>query len=161
MGGTFLVSAVSALASAAGVVAGILFLVIWLVFYVLSCVGLYGMAVNRRMDYPWLAWIPIVRYYLLGELVSEKAYFIKWRLPYPQVILPLLFCLAVVTAGIPIVGNVLLVLFVFYYDCVMYRLYRLYAGSHAPFDLLLSMVFPLLFMLFVFLWRNRKWNEYL
>ena len=75
MGGTFLVSAVSALASAAGVMAGILFLVIWLVFYVLSCVGLYGMAVNRRMDYPWLAWIPIVRYYLLGELVSEKAYF--------------------------------------------------------------------------------------
>lgn len=48
---------------------GIIFVL--LAFYVLKSKGLSTMAELQGLDKPWLAWIPIVNFYLIGELVSD------------------------------------------------------------------------------------------
>lgn len=50
--------------------------------YVLSSMALYAMAKRRGLDYPWMAWIPVVNCWLLGSLSDQYQYLVKRRHTY-------------------------------------------------------------------------------
>lgn len=52
-------------------------MVIGLVAYVLMAVGLYTIAKRRGIRNPWLAWIPVANYWLLGCISDQYQYVAK------------------------------------------------------------------------------------
>lgn len=71
------------------VVFGIIFIIAILIAYVMMSIGLYGAAQKRNIPYPWMAWVPIVRYYLLGLLLKNELIVTPTlKIPFFQYILP-------------------------------------------------------------------------
>ena len=54
-----------------------------IVMYVFSALGLYTMAGNRGIEYKWIAWIPVVQLWLLGDLIDNK----MWGFEYTNAVL--------------------------------------------------------------------------
>lgn len=49
-------------------------MVISAVMYVLKSIGLYSVAKRRRIKHPWLAWIPLGDYWILGSIADQYRY---------------------------------------------------------------------------------------
>jgi hypothetical protein len=59
-----------------GLLIGTLFLIILLAVYIYNSLTLYKIAQKLNVDKPWLAWIPIVKIYLILVLGDMSPYFI-------------------------------------------------------------------------------------
>ncbi|MDD2414976.1 MAG: hypothetical protein PHI94_07400 [Eubacteriaceae bacterium] len=127
--------------------------------YILSSFGYYTMAQKRKIDYPWLCWIPLVRMYILGELISERIHFIKWTIPYVQVLLPSFVACTLLFGWIPVLGGLVCCVTIFLYLSAFYRLYQCYTSKHAVLFWILSVVIPVMFCIFPFILRKNKWRD--
>ncbi len=47
--------------------------------YVLTALALYTIAKRRGVQYPWMAWVPVVNCWLLGSLSDQYQYLVKRR----------------------------------------------------------------------------------
>jgi len=138
-------------------------LVIGLVCYVFNALGLYTMAKNRNLDNPWLAWIPLASNYLMGELINDDVSISTWHIPYAKLFLPLmglaLTVVMMILGFIPYLGafiGILLSLALsFYYYAAQFWLYSIYDKDHRVLYLVLSIIFPFLGPIFIFIIRNR------
>ena len=54
-----------------GLVRFVVLSVLTLLAYVLSSVSLYKIGVNNNVKYPWLAFVPIAHYYIIGSICEE------------------------------------------------------------------------------------------
>lgn len=52
------------------VIWNLLYYVLKLIAFLVTALGLHRLAVKRKMPYPWIAWIPVVRYHLLGQMIG-------------------------------------------------------------------------------------------
>ncbi|WP_296556960.1 DUF4190 domain-containing protein [uncultured Acetobacterium sp.] len=138
-------------------------LVIGLICYIFNSLGLYTMAKNRNIDNPWLAWIPLANRYLMGELINDDVSISSWHIPYAKLFLPLmglaLTAVMVILGFIPYLGAFIgillsLALSVYYY-AAQFWLYSIYDKDHRVLYLVLSIIFPFLGPIFVFIIRNR------
>jgi hypothetical protein len=74
-----------------GVIAGLLvaflflFLIIVLVLYILHGIGLMKIAKKLNVSHAWMAWVPVLNFYLLGKVAFNNI--------YVQLALPILFIL--------------------------------------------------------------------
>lgn len=150
----------AALVASLGIVAVIIAAAVPLALYCLSSYGLYVMAQNRGIEYPWLAWIPIVKLYILGELLDEKVCFGAQALPYAQVVLPIVSVFGTVIITIPFIGWLLSLAVMVYNWAAYFRLYKLYAPDSAVLYLVLSIVLPFLLSIFPFTLRKKTAVEY-
>lgn len=50
-----------------------------IVSYVLTSLALYTIAKRRGIYHPWLAWIPVANYWLIGSLSDQYQYVVKGR----------------------------------------------------------------------------------
>jgi hypothetical protein len=138
-------------------------LVIGLICYIFNSLGLYTMAKNRNIDNPWLAWIPLANRYLMGELINDDVSISSWHIPYAKLFLPLMgLALSVVMTilgFIPYLGTFVVVLLSLalsvYYYAAQFWLYSIYDNDHRVLYLVLSIIFPFLGPIFVFIIRNR------
>ncbi|KAF5087307.1 DUF4190 domain-containing protein [Acetobacterium wieringae] len=138
-------------------------LVIGLICYVFNSLGLYTMAKNRNLDNPWLAWIPLASNYLMGELINDDVSISTWHIPYAKLFLPLmglaLTVVMTILGFIPYLGafmGILLSLALsFYYYAAQFWLYSIYDKDHRVLYLVLSIIFPFLGPIFIFIIRNR------
>lgn len=138
-------------------------LIIGLICYVFNSLGLYTMAKNRNIDNPWLAWVPLASNYLMGELINDDVSISTWHIPYAKLFLPLiglaLSIVMMILSFIPYLGafmGILLSLALsFYYYAAQFWLYSIYDKDHRVLYLVLSIIFPFLGPIFVFIIRNR------
>jgi hypothetical protein len=138
-------------------------LVVGIICYVFNSLGLYTMAKNRNLDNPWLAWIPFASSYLMGELINDDVSIGTWHIPYAKLFLPLmglaLSIVMMVLGFIPYLGafvSILLSLALsFYYYAAQFWLYSIYDKDHRVLYLVLSIIFPFLGPIFIFIVRNR------
>lgn len=78
----------------------ILVFVAWIIAYVMLSFGLYQAAQKRNMQFAWMAWVPLARYYLLGTMLrNELSVTLHTRIPYFHYILPVASALPVLVAG--------------------------------------------------------------
>ena len=141
----------------------LIFVIISLIIllYVLFSVGLQTMAQKREMDYPWLAWFPVLRFYLIGELVNEKMVLGPWTISYVQVIIPILSIVTLFSILLPWIGWIAAVLYIILSYTLAYRFCKLYNRIHASAMLFFAILFPVLLKLYPFILRKHQCNEYL
>ena len=128
---------------------------VFVALYVLNSLGIYRLAQNRELENPWLAWIPIVNLYLIGELTGNTMWGIKgskWILCLSPIVIPLI---ALTGIGV-IIAAILNCIYVVYYFMILYRLYRIYNQSNAVLFLILAIIFPFTRPIFNFVIRNNK-----
>jgi len=138
-------------------------LIIGIICYVFMAIGLYTMAKNRNLDHPWFAWIPIANSYLMGELINDDVSLSSLHIPYAKIFLPLApFALALIMGilgFIPELGMVLIVLLslalTFYQCTALFWLFSIYNKEHRVLFLVLSIIFPFMGPIFMFVIRNR------
>lgn len=117
--------------------------------YVLSALGLYTIAKNRGMENPWLAWIPIAQYYIIGAIVKELD-FGSFQIPKMELILPLGALAVAILSWIPVLGWLLWLAFAVIAIYSLYILYKKYAPNQALIYTILFFLFPI----FIFVIRN-------
>lgn len=81
-----------------------------LVCYVLGSLGLYTLATRRGIHHAWMAWVPVLRVYLLGCVSDQYRYVVKGETKATRKALLILSILVfLLTAGIFIAGICLVV----------------------------------------------------
>lgn len=142
-------------------------LILALVTYIFNAIGLYTMAKKRNFDHPWLAFIPTANNYILGGLINDQVSVGSFHIPYAKIFLTLLsFGSALIIAifgMIPYLGSVLTVLIAlalaFYYYAGLFQLFSLYDDKHRIAFLVLSIFFPFLKGIFIFVIRNKEAHD--
>ncbi len=104
-----------------------LFYLIRVIAYLVTAFALHRLSVRRRLLYPWLGWIPVIRYYLLGQLLGQKLQLTRQlhivRIGY---ILPFLAAFMVLLSG-TLAGNIAMLLTVLLSSlcyCSLFRQHR-------------------------------------
>jgi hypothetical protein len=138
----------SGAAAAVAILGGLfafVFALIGIAFYIFFALSLYKLAQKRGLEMPWLAWIPIAQFYLIGKMVKSVKIG-TFEVPSLEIVLPVG---ALIAAIIPILGTIvsiaLFVLLIFTY----LALYRQYVPENAVLYTVLSLLgipLPFLFM---------------
>lgn len=122
-----------------------------LILYLGIAISLYHIAKNNNVDNPWIAFIPIAQYYIIGSICEEYVIFgfriknLKWTLIGLEL---LQFVLAIFGSPlyIPlrIVVNILIVL-------VLHKFFYLFSPQHAVLYAVLSLFgrLPLVIIMFI------------
>ncbi len=127
-------------------------LILAIVAYVFSSIGLMTLAKNKGIENAWLAWIPVGNLYILGKIV-ETVNIGTWEIPKMELWLPLgVFGLAVFS-NIDHVGWIFSIASVVFMGFTLYKLFTKYRPSQAVLYTVLSIVLGL-FWVFVFVIRN-------
>lgn len=137
----------------------LLMVVLALVFYVLFSLGLYTMASRRSIPNPWMAWIPIAQFYMLGEVIGPV------KLGDFTADQPGLYLLGAiiglwVLSLIPVLGPIFSLANLVVAIGALYLLFSRYTTENTPllYTILAVVSFGALAAIFVFIIRN---NEYL
>lgn len=134
----------------------IAFIILALLCYIFTSLGLYTMAKNKKLDQSWLAWIPFGNSYILGMLINKTVFFLKNRISKAQLVLPIFLVVAIVGSTLPLIGFIISVLYLIYYYAALYQLYKIYSPNHAVLFLILSIVIVLAQPIIIFAIRNRN-----
>ncbi len=79
---------------------GLLAGLISLIAYILIALGLYKAALKRNMQYPWLSWIPVARYYLIGLMLNNVLKITpRYKLQYFQYVFPGVMLVSILGSG--------------------------------------------------------------
>lgn len=137
-------SAFGAAAVVAGIMLAVILSLVGIGFYVFFSIMLYRLAKKHNVEHAWLAWIPILYGYVLGEIAGPMKIFGKyhlkdtglWLLLAPVVVsvagfilktlstIPILGILFGIVSGVVIpLGNLAVVVFL---CLVMYRIFSFY-----------------------------------
>lgn len=123
--------------------------------YILSSLGLYKLAQNKRLEYPWLAWIPIANFYILGKLVNNLKVF-GYDVPFIEVLLPVGCLASYLLNNVPVLGFIVFLIYAVLTFIVLYKLYRIYRPDAAVLWTVLGIVLPFLIPVFIFIIRNNN-----
>lgn len=93
-----------------GLVSGIPSGLFGIAAYILTALAIYRISCRRGLNHPWLAWVPVINFWLLGSLSDQYQYVVKgeirsrrkWLLSLnilKTVIMMMVVILGVVTAG--------------------------------------------------------------
>lgn len=122
-------------------------IVLWIVliaFYIFYAFSLFKLAQKRGMEMPWLAWIPVAQFYLVGKMVKSVKIG-SFEVPSLEIVLPV----GMILTAIPIIGwLVSIALFVVMIFTFM-ALYKQYVPENAVLYTVLSFLgipLPFLFL---------------
>jgi hypothetical protein len=145
-------NSVLALLAIWGFIALIIFIVA-LVMYILTSIGLYKLALNQRIENPWLAWIPIGNLYILGKIIKTLK-IDTLEIPSIELVLPIGCVVVAILGGIPFIGWIVRIAYMILCFLAMYKLYKMYRPQQAVAWLILSIVLPFMGPIFIFVMRN-------
>lgn len=112
-----------------GIILLSIFSLAWLIAYFLISAGLSGLARKRGITNYGVAWIPVARYYLLGKVLRDELVVTpKIRIPYFQIILPLLNLIALFDT---VMSGLFFLAFLVLRVIAFISLFRLYQDQNA------------------------------
>lgn len=138
-------------------------IIIGIVLYLLASIGLYGLAKSENTGNEWLAFIPILNFYIIGKILRE----IKiggYTIPMLELVLPL------ASIAVPIAGNILgiapilgtlveallYLAYLVFSILVMYNFFKRYKGDQATLMTVVSVVLFFMWPIYLFNLRNSK-----
>lgn len=116
--------------------AGIFYLVIPLALYILKSIGLTALASNRRLENPWLGWIPVGDLYLVGLLLNSQMDLFGNKVEKLEIVFPAVVVGAYVLGPVPLIGWLLWLASMVFAIAVLYRLFEMYTSNAALFTVL-------------------------
>ncbi len=141
----------------AGVFLFLIFILIVVGFlsYLLFALGVFKMAKNKNCKNPWMAFIPFVNFYTLGQILEPLNIFGK-DIKNAPLVLMVLSLASLFISPIPVIGQLLSLAIVIFMYMVFYKLYEMYSNN-ASIYIILSIIFPGIGVaIIVFLLRNNK-----
>lgn len=130
-----------------------LFLAIGILLYIFVSMGLYKLALNQKIENPWLAWIPIANMYILGKLIKNLR-LDTFEIPNIELVLSLGFFAVVVLKFIPLIGWLIGAAYAVLCILSLYKLFKIYRPDQAVLWIILSIVLPFMGPIFIFIIRN-------
>lgn len=128
-------------------------LILIITMYVLSSVGLYRLAINQKIDNPWIAWIPIANMYILGSLIKNIK-IDSYEIPRIELVLPIGCLLTMLLSPIPLIGWIINIAYFVLCLLTIFKLYKMYRPNQAVVWLILSIILPFMGPIFLFVMRN-------
>ena len=125
-----------------------LFALIGIVLYILFAYAFYKMALNAGLENPWMAWIPILQWYILGKLIKSLK-ISTYQIPSIELVLPAATLIVMALNKVAVLGsllslaNYILILF------ALNKLYKMYKPEQATLYTVLSIFglpIPFIFM---------------
>ena len=133
---------------------GLIFVILGLGVYVLMAYGLYVMAQKRSIENPWIAFIPVAQFYILGKLIVSLK-IANYDIPSIEIVLPVASIATFVLSGIPVLGWLLSLAFIVLFLFALYKLYSMYAPSNATLYTVLSII-PVCAAIFIFIIKDNQ-----
>lgn len=132
-----------------------IFVIIAIVMYVLLSLGLYKLAQNAGIENPWLAWIPIANFYILGKLV-KKVNLGSLEIPSLEIVLPVASIATMVLANIPFIGWLINLAYLVLLIVTLHKLFKIYRPEQATLWTVLSVLLAGIGMpgILIFVMRN-------
>ncbi len=128
-----------------------------LILYFIGAFGLYRIAENRKIKDPWMAFIPLANFYILGRIVEPIKIFNKEVPNLPFFLLG--SAISVIVLGyIPPLGQLAFLVFLVLTLFSLYNLYNSYTDK-AVLYLVISVLIPFSPPILIFYIRNRKYED--
>ena len=127
----------------------LLSMVVGLVYYIFTSLGLYKMAKSSQLENPWLAWLPFGNTYIIGSIVKEIDFIGQHITNLGIIYLLSPFILGIascILSLIPILGWLacfaLNILFVYFNILVIYRMFKCFVAESATLYTILTFIIP-------------------
>lgn len=128
---------------------GLVLIVVGLVYYIFTSLGLYKMAKSSHLENPWLAWVPFGNTYIVGSIVKEIDFIGQHitNLGIIYLLSPFIVGIAsCILSLIPILGWLasfaLNILFLIFYVSVLYKMFKCFVGEKATLYIILTLIIP-------------------
>lgn len=115
----------------------LLFAIVGIVLYLLFAYSLYKMAVNVSIENPWMSWIPILQWYIIGKIIKSLK-FSSYSIPNIEMTLPLASIVSIILSGIPVIGNLISIANYVLTIIALNKLYKMYKPESATLYTILS-----------------------
>lgn len=138
---------------ALGGIFALITLILSIILYVLSSIGLYKLATNQKINNPWIAWIPIANLYILGSIIKNIK-IDSYEIPKIELVLPIGCLLSILLSPIPLIGWVISIAYFVLFLISVFKLFKLYRPSQAAIWLTISIILPFMGPIFIFIMRN-------
>ena len=129
-------------------VAMLIFVLICIALYIIFAYALYKMAINAGLENPWMAWIPILQWYILGKLIKSLKIG-NYDIPSIELVLPIATLLVIVLNRIEVIGSLLSLANFILTLFALNKLYKIYKPEQATLFTILSIFglpIPFIFM---------------
>jgi len=131
----------------------ILLVLVSIALYVLFAFGLFKMAEKEKIEFSWLAFVPIAQLYILGKLIMELKLF-KFVIPKHELVLPIAPLVYMILGKVPLIGFLLWIATAVLEIAALYYLYKRYKGDSAVIMTVLSVVLFFMGPIYVFNLRD-------
>lgn len=128
-------------------------LILSIILYVLSSIGLYKLAINQNIINPWIAWVPIANLYILGSIVKNLK-IDSYEIPKLELVLPIGCLLSILLKVIPLIGWIVSIAYFVLFLISLFKLYKIYRPSQAIVWIIISIILPFMGPIFIFIIRN-------
>ena len=146
-----------------GGVVSFFFFIIGIGLFILTAIGLYGLAKTENTGNEWFAFIPILQFYIVGKILKEIK-ISTYTIPQLELVLPLA-PIAVFIAGsilgiLPLIGGLLSLIlniaFAIFTIIVLFNFYKRYKGDSATLMTVLSVILFFMGPIYVFSLKNAR-----
>ena len=131
------------------------FAIIGLVLYLVLAFGLYRMAANQNIELAWLSFVPIAQFYIMGLLIGDRVVLFDREITNVGMILVVGSIVAPMLNVIPVIGTLIFLAFIVFQYYIIYKLFESY-GDNPVLHLVLSIIVPVLFPVFIFMLRENE-----
>jgi hypothetical protein len=114
-----------------------LFALVGIAFYLLFAYSLYKMAINASLENPWMAWIPILQWYIIGKIIKSLK-ISNYLIPNIEMTLPAASLVSIILSGIPVIGNLISIANYILTILALNKLYKMYKPESANLYTILS-----------------------
>lgn len=125
---------------ALGAFAVVLMFLIGIAAYIFMSLGLMTLAQKKGIENPWLAWIPIANFYILGKIIVTLNIFNIEITQLPFILMGGAVAAAVFGA-IPVLGWIIGIAFAVLIFFALHKLFLMYAPDKAVIYVVLSIIF--------------------
>lgn len=125
-----------------------LFALIGIVLYFLFAYALYKMALNAGLENPWMAWIPILQWYILGKLIKSLK-ISTYQIPSIELVLPAATLIVMALNKVAVLGSLLSLANYILLLFALNKIYKMYKPEQATLYTVLSIFglpIPFIFM---------------
>jgi hypothetical protein len=131
----------------------VLLILVSIALYLLLAFGLFKMGEKEKIEYSWLAFIPIAQLYVMGKLIKEIKLF-RYVIPRHELVLPIAPLVYIILSKVPLIGFLLWLATAVLEIAALYYLYKRYKGENAIIMTVLSCVLFFMAPIFIFTMRD-------
>ncbi len=113
-----------------GAIFTVVMAIICIAFYVFFSFVLYKLAQKRGIEMPWLAWIPIAQFFVIGLMVKSVK-ISTYEIPKLEMVFPVAFIGCFILGLIPVIGWLFRLAFYAFTIIILYNLYKQYVPEKA------------------------------